>query len=113
MSVSLKGFNEKYVTLRAGESCTVGQPVNITAADTAADCASGAFAGVCVAREGELALVQVEGFVTLPADTTASALTLGIGQVVSSAGGKVKNGTGGRSAIVTAIRGEEAELILL
>ena len=113
MSVSLKGFQEKYVTMLAGEACTAGMPVNVTAADTAADCESGAFAGVCAAREGELALVQVQGFVTLPVDTTASALNLGIGQVVSSAGGKVKNGTGGRTAIVTAIRDGKAEMILL
>lgn len=110
MSVSLKGFHEKYVTMTAGESCTVGSPVEVTAANTASDCASGNFTGVCVSREGDLALVQITGFVALPA---ADGLTLGTGSV-AIAGGKVgKATTGGRAAIVTALEEGTAELVLL
>jgi hypothetical protein len=110
MSISVKGFNEKYITLLAGESCTVGSPVNITANDTAADCTSGAFAGICAAKEGDLALVQVTGSVTVPAD---SGLTVGAAQVVAAAGGKVNAGTGGRWAIVASVQDGVAEMILL
>lgn len=110
MSVSLKGFHEKFVTLSAGESCTVGSPVEITADNTASDCTSGGFAGVCAAREGDLALVQVSGYMVLPAD---SGLTLGTHNV-SITDGKVKEAaSGGRTAIVTAIEDETAELVLL
>lgn len=109
MSVSLKGFHEKYATFRAGAGCAAGSPVEVTAENTVTPCTAGSFAGVCKAVEGNLALVQVCGSVTLPADTT---LTLGSGGVIL-AGGKVKSGTG-RSAIVTAIGDDDmAELILL
>ena len=84
--------------------------VNITANDTAADCTSGAFAGICAAKEGDLALVQVTGSVTVPAD---SGLTVGTAQVVAAAGGKVNAGTGGRWAIVASVQDGVAEMILL
>jgi len=110
MSVSLQGFHEKYVTLMAGENCTVGSPVEITADNTAEDCADGGFTGVCAAREGDLALVQVTGFVVLPA---GDGLALGTGSV-AMAGGKVgKAAAGGRSAIVSALADGMAELVLL
>lgn len=109
MSVSLKGFHEKYVTFEAGEGCKAGSPVEVTAENQVKGCDTGSFAGVCAAAENGLALVQVCGFVTLPADAS---LTLGSGSVIL-AGGKVKSGAG-RSAIVTAIRKDGmAEMILL
>lgn len=110
MSVSLKGFHEKYVTLSADESCTVGSPVEISAENTAKDCASGGFAGVCAAREGDIALVQVTGFVTLPA---AEGLTLGTGNVTITGGKAGKATSGGRCAIVTALADGMAEMVLL
>lgn len=110
MSVSLKGFHEKYVTLTAGESCTVGSPVEITDDNTVTDCAAGDFAGVCAAREGDLALVQVSGYMVLPAD---GGLALGTGSVTITGGKAAKAASGGRSAIVTALGDGTAELVLL
>lgn len=110
MAVSLKGFNEKYVTLLAGESCTVGKPVEITAANTASDCTAGAFAGVCAAREGDLALVQLTGFMTLPA---GDGLTPGTCSVTLTGGKAGKATTGGRPAIITAVADGVAEMVLL
>lgn len=110
MSVSLKGFHEKYVTLTAGEKCTVGSPVEITEENTVADCDSGSFAGVCAAREGDLALVQVSGYMVLPAE---AGLALGTGGVTITGGKAAKADTGGRSAIVTALGDGTAELVLL
>lgn len=111
MSVSLKGFHEKYVTFSAGKDCTVGSPVEITGDNTVADCSSGGFAGVCAAREGDLALVQVSGYVVLPA---AGGLALGTGNVSISEGKVGKATTGGRAAIVTALGDDgTAELVLL
>ena len=109
MSVSLKGFHEKYVTLTAGESCTVGSPVEITDDNTVTDCTSGDFAGVCAAREGDLALVQVSGYMVLPADS----LSLGTCNVSIAGGKAAKAAAGGRSAIVTALGDGTAELVLL
>lgn len=112
MSVSLKGFQERFVTFRAGEGCTAGSPVEVTAENTVVPQTAGSFTGMCAAVEGDLALVQVSGFVVLPADTAANALSLGSGSVIL-AEGKVKNGAG-RSAIVTAIREDGmAEMILM
>ena len=110
MSVSLKGFHEKYVTMAAGESCTPGSPVEVTADNTASDCADGGFAGVWAAREGDLALVQVTGHMTIPA---ADGLALGT-RMVEMAGGKLAAAaTGGRPAIVTALAEATAEIVLL
>lgn len=110
MSVSLKGFHEKYVTLTAGESCTVGSPVEITQENTAADHSDGDFAGVCAAREGDLALVQVSGYMVLPA---GSGLTVGTTHVTLSGDKVIKASSGGRSAIVVAVGDDMAELVLL
>lgn len=111
MSVSLKGFHEKYVTFTAGEDCTVGGPVEVSEENTVTDCDSGDFAGVCAALEGDLALVQVSGYMVLSAD---DGLNLGTHSVTIE-GGKVKEAAaGGRTAIVTA-KGDDGtvELVLL
>lgn len=110
MSVSLKGFHEKYVTLTAGESCTVGSPVEITDENTVTNQSNGSFAGVCAAREGDLALVQVSGYMVLPA---GEGLALGTIYVTLEGGAVKKTETGGRSAIVTAVGDGTAELVLL
>ena len=74
------------------------------------DCADGGFAGVCAAREGDLALVQVTGHMTIPA---ADGLALGT-RMVEMAGGKLAAAaTGGRPAIVTALAEATAEIVLL
>ena len=81
MSVSLKGFHEKYVTMAAGESCTPGSPVEVTADNTASDCADGLALGTRMVEMagGKLAAAATGGrpaIVTALAEATAEIVLL-------------------------------------
>ena len=114
MSISFEGFNNRYLTFTAGASATVGKVVEITAAGTVQDAASGSFTGVLTSLENGLALVQVTGMATLPFSETDSAiLPLGHTRVGASADGGIQLSATGRSAIVVSKGTSTADVILL
>ena len=67
MSIFLNGIDAKYITMEAGNKLTPGKVCytskNCTADDAAED---ETFLGVTKAVRGDLATVQIAGFVTLP-----------------------------------------------
>lgn len=114
MSISFEGFNNRYLTFTAGAAATVGKVVELTAAGTVQDAASGSFTGRLVSLENGLALVQVTGMMTLPFTETESApLPLGHTRVGAAADGGIQASATGRNAIVVGKGASTADLILL
>ena len=92
--ISYKGFNEKHLTFKASGSLTAGMAVKVSANGTVAKCADGdAFCGVVTSVRGDIAVVQVSGYVRMPySGTTAPAL--GVTTLAADANGGVKSAKG-------------------
>ena len=98
MSVSVKGFNENVLTLKAASGLTAGVPVSMSENDTVA-AATEVFCGVSVSVSGNYAGVQLTGMVTLPyTGTTAPAV--GYAALIADGAGGVKADSKGRSYLV-------------
>lgn len=67
MSIFLNGIDAKYITLQADKTLTPGKPCTIKADGSVTDSVEDDwFLGVTKGVRGELASVQISGFVTVP-----------------------------------------------
>ena len=67
MSIFLNGIDAKYITMEAGDKLTPGKVCYTTKNCTADDAPEDeSFLGVTKAVRGDLATVQIAGFITLP-----------------------------------------------
>ena len=111
--ISNKGFNEKSITLYIEEGANVGEPVTISAANTAKASAEGDnFAGILINQRNGCGAVQVEGYASVTYTGTAPAL--GRTNVCANGSGGIKTGTTGRTVLVLNVNEENstAEIIM-
>lgn len=91
MSISLKGYENKTITIEAGSSLTVGSPVELDSDGKAVDASSGDyFIGVCTAIRNGWASVQLDGYVEVKYNGTAPGY--GLVKLVANGSSKVKAG---------------------
>lgn len=99
--ISLNGIGQLMVTMREG-GANVGAPCKLTGNQTVSAVSSGeSFHGICVWQQGDIAGVQIQGFVTM--SYTGIAPTLGYCQLVGNGSGGVTTGTSTVSRLVAAV----------
>ena len=103
MGIFLNGIDAKYITMEAGAPLRAGKVCYAQSNCTAADAPEGEnFLGVTKAIHGELATVQIAGFVTLP--YTGGMSAPGFHRLCASKNGGVKLAEqGGREHLVVEI----------
>lgn len=114
MDISIQGYDTKFVTLRADESCKKGCACTIAANGTAGLCTSGAFVGFIAGVAGDYALVQTSGAVSVPYSGTAPALGYTVVQADAN-GGIAALGEGesaGRAVTVVSAQNGAVTIIL-
>ena len=108
MSVSFKGINEQVVTFRTDEELAAGTLVTVSDNGTVSACpANGKIVGVVVSCRGNLAAVQISGYITLP--YSGSAPALGVTAIAAASDTKIKaDSTNGK--LVTVLEADTAAL---
>ena len=101
MEISLKGYGNKYVTMRV-ENATIGDCLDISKNNTATKAQElKAPIGKLISLNGAYGLVQTSGAVELRYDSIPP--KLGLGFLVADAKGGAKEGADGRQAIITEV----------
>ena len=103
MSIFLNGIDAKYITMEAGNKLTPGKVCYTTKNCTADDAPEDeSFLGVTKAIRGDLATVQIAGYVTLP--YTGKMYAPGFQHICADAKGGVKLAElGGREHLIVEI----------
>ncbi len=100
MNVNFNGYGENVLTFIADSSLTEpGGFVKMTADGTVGKCSAGdIFCGVCVGLRGGYAVVQMSGYVTMPA--ASAKIPVGYIMLGVNDAGKVSVNTTGREVLV-------------
>ena len=111
MNVNFNGFGENAATFIADETITeAGVPVKMKDNGTVAKCdANENFCGVCISVRGGYAVVQLSGYVVVPA---AAKLNVGYQKVAVNSAGKLAANENGREVLVVISSATEAGIIL-
>lgn len=101
MSISFHGTQESVLTFEAG-SVTAGNMVGMSANNKVADASAGTLpVGKAIHVRGDIAAVQVKGYMELPYSGTAPSLGWGI--IVADGDGGVKSATTGLTVLIVEV----------
>nr|DAZ14599.1 MAG TPA: hypothetical protein [Caudoviricetes sp.] len=111
MNVNFNGYGENAATFEADSTLKAsGVPVKISDDGTVAPCASGdVFCGVCLSVRNGYAVVQLGGYVTLPA---TSKIAVGYKKLAAAANGCAAVSTTGREYLVVNSTADSVSFIL-
>ncbi|WP_405355157.1 hypothetical protein [Ruminococcus sp.] len=98
MNVTFNGYGENAVTFEADSNVTVGAAVKMTDDGKVTACASGeVFCGVCLSVRDGYAVVQLSGYISMPAKTKIAA---GYKKLTTGENNTVAVSTSGREYLV-------------
>ncbi len=98
MKTSFNGFNENVATFEAASGVAAGKVVGISTNGKVQAVTSGDFCGVCKNVRGDIAAVQLTGYVRVP---YTGSLSLGYQKISAAAGSKIAaDSTNGREHLV-------------
>ena len=107
MSISFKGFNEQVITFRTESELEAGTLVKVSGSATVAAATSGEdFIGIVVCTHGDIAAVQVGGYVSLP--YSGSAPTLGTASIAPADSKTVTASDSGKTVTVVELDTENS-----